>query len=456
MIKSLYVRVVLVFIGAVVFSLSVALSVSTSLYINEHKGAVEDELIAIGQRIIVALEQSSPDRVDEYLRQAAILPSVNIEIFDPSGRSIYRNNSVADIDAEQLTHVLNGGVYRGNVHSERVHRLDRSLIGLPFQLDNHPYALFLTPKLGVFLSGFQKVVRTILTIALVVGSLCILIAARYIVRPLRVLTEATRKVAAGNFDVSIRAKSKDEVGQLTSSFNEMASQLAALDQMRADFVTSVSHEIQSPLTSIAGFTKALRNKPMDDRQRLHYLTIIEEESERLSRMSQNLLRLSSLQSGRTPVVPRSFRLDEQLRGIVIASEPQWASKALDIELELDDTEIEADEDLLNQVWTNVLHNAIKFTPDGGRIRLTLECADDLAIVRIADTGIGIAEEERSRIFIPFHKTDKSRDAAVQGNGLGLSIVKRIVDLHQGEIAIGDAPGIGTIVTVKLPLRQAHL
>jgi len=455
-IKSLYVRVVLVFIGAVILSLVVALSVSQTIYMNKIKGSIENELIANGKNIIRSLQKSPVGGIEEYMSQAAIPTTFNIEVFDANKRMVYLNNAKTDITADQLQAVLNGGVYRGNIHSSQEHGPDHMLIGLPFQHKARSYALFLSPRFEVLIRTFQEVIRTLLAIALVVGSLLILIAARYIVRPLRILTAATRKVATGNFNVSIRSKSKDEVGQLTSSFNDMTKQLAALDQMRTDFVNSVSHEIQSPLMSILGFTKALKNKQMDEQRRLHYLTIIEEESERLSRMGQNLLRLSSLQSEHPPVSPRKFRLDEQLRGTIIASEPQWTAKSLEIELDLEETTIEADEDLLNQVWTNLLHNAVKFTPSRGQVRISLECEGEWAIVRMADSGIGIAEEERNRIFMPFHKTDKSRDTAVKGNGLGLSIVKRIVDLHRGDISVGGAVNEGTVITVKLPRSFEHL
>lgn len=458
MIKSLYFRVALVFIGIVIVSLIAALSVSTTIYTKQIKGSIENEIIAYGGKVIRMLQSSPKGEAEEYMKQAANLSNLNIGIFDASKQLIYQNKNIGNIDASRLQPVLNGGVYRGTVHvNESGREEEHLLIGLPFQIDSRSYALFLSPRFQELIKTFQEVTRTLLIIALVIGSVLILIAARYIVRPLRVLTEGTRKVAAGNFNITIHSKSKDEVGQLTSSFNDMTKQLATLDQMRSEFVNNVSHEIQSPLMSISGFTKALKSKKLNEEQRMHYLTIIEEESERLSRMGQNLLRLSSLQSEHPAVVLRKFRLDEQLRSTVIASEPQWKAKSLEIELELEEEVIiEADEDLLNQVWTNLLNNAVKFTPEGGHIQIFLQRSGQWAIIRIADSGIGIAEEERKFIFVPFHKTDKSRDTAVKGNGLGLSIVKRIVDLHHGDITVGGALDEGTVMTVKLPLSFDQL
>lgn len=165
---------------------------------------------------------------------------------------------------------------------------------------------------------------------------------------------------------------------------------------------------------------------------MHYLTIIEEESDRLSRIGQNLLRLSSLQHERHPVQSAAFRLDEQLRNVVIALEPQWSGKEIAVELDLEPITLHADEDQLSQVWTNLLSNGIEFTPARGRVCIRAYAEGRSAVIRITDNGIGIPQDQRTDIFKPFHKADKARDRAVGGSGLGLSIVKQIVDSHKGK------------------------
>ncbi|MFC5468545.1 sensor histidine kinase [Cohnella suwonensis] len=454
MTKSLYVRVVLIFIVVIIVSIAVGFSVSGRLYMSRIKVSFEDELVRTGGEIIRNLETTTPDQVKAYMEQMVIFPAFRVELYDESMTRIY---SLDDSEPEfandkMLETVLNGGIARNNEEHDGPRGI---LIGLPLRIQDKPYALFLAPKLEGLLAQFRNVLLTVLGIVLFVGSVLILIASRYVVLPLHRLTRATRKLASGDFNVSIRSKRKDEIGQLTNSFNHMAEELGALDRMRVDFVNNVSHEFQSPLTSISGFSKALKSKRMDEDKRNHYLTIIEEESERLSRMGNNLLRLSSLQTGHPTLNPGKFRLDEQLRHVVIACEPQWKAKALRVELELEETTIVADEDLLNQVWTNLFHNAIKFTPESGHIRISLHHGGETASVVIADNGIGIPEEDHALIFTPFYKADKSRDAAVRGNGLGLSIAKRIVDLHNGEIAVFSVAGKGTEFTVSLPLSFAR-
>lgn len=226
-----------------------------------------------------------------------------------------------------------------------------------------------------------------------------------------------------------------------------------MEQMRQDFVSSVSHEIQSPLTSIYGFSKALRNRVIPEADQDRYLEIMMTECERLSRLSDNLLQLASLDSEHHPFAPRIYRLDGQLRQVIVAAEPQRADKALRLEDRLEDVTIEADEDLMSLVWTNLIGNAIKFTPEHGRITVSLARQDGRALVTIADTGIGMAEEDRARVFERFFKADKARRRNAGGSGLGLAIVKKIVILHHGTIRLDSEPGQGTTVSVMLPIRR---
>ncbi|MFY0544512.1 sensor histidine kinase [Brevibacillus sp. H7] len=324
------------------------------------------------------------------------------------------------------------------------------IAGVPFQVNGQPYALFLTVEKNPIEAEIMNSIHVMYLIILFFGSLLIIVAARYIVNPILRLTAATKSMAKGKFDFELQTKRKDEIGQLTVSFNEMAKELSKLDRMRQDFVANVSHEIQSPLTSISGFTKALKQKKISEESRLRYLTIIEEESERLSRLSQNLLRLSYLQHQQQPLKVSTYRLDEQLRRVVIALEPQWTAKNIEIEVQLEAIPIQGDEDQLYQVWTNLLSNSIKFTPEHGKILIEAVMKGNQIIVSITDNGIGIPEEERADIFKPFHKVDKARDRSVKGNGLGLSIVKQIVDIHNGDIQVSGRPGTGSIFTVALP------
>jgi signal transduction histidine kinase len=230
----------------------------------------------------------------------------------------------------------------------------------------------------------------------------------------------------------------------------MALELNQIEAMRQEFISNVSHEIQSPLTSIRGFARALQNDNLSRQDRNHYLGIIETESMRLSKLSDDLLALASLEAENPRFEPKPYRLDKQIRRLILACEPQWTEKVLDMEVSLDEAEIAGDEDLLSQVWMNLLHNSIKFTPQGGRVCVELRRRDGSVAFTIADTGIGIAEDDLARVFERFFKADTSRQRAKGGSGLGLSIAKKIVEMHRGTISVESRLETGTTFTVRLP------
>ncbi|GAB6928155.1 envelope stress sensor histidine kinase HitS [Paenibacillus sp. JCM 10914] len=270
---------------------------------------------------------------------------------------------------------------------------------------------------------------------------------------LTAITDAMRRISQGDFNVKMDDREwRGEFKMIASSINDMAGELGRMETMRQDFISNVSHEIQSPLTSIRGFARALRKPNLPEVRRDHYLEIIEGEARRLSQLSDNLLKLSSLEGEQQGFVTDRYRLDRQLRTIVSACEPQWLAKNIQVSLELAAVEIVATEDLLSQVWTNLLHNSIKFTPDSGAITITLNAAEQEATVNISDTGVGISETDQLRIFERFYKADKSRNRALGGSGLGLSIVKRILDIHKGSVSVQSQLGQGSTFTVHLPLK----
>ena len=449
MIRSLYVRVTAVFLAAVTLSLIPSFYLATSLYGDHIQNVIAQSMIDSGKKVIQSYEASPPDNRDTLMKGVTALPSMTILLFGQDGKLLHGGDSQAakrlHLGDEELQAVLSGSVYRGEGHERPV------TVGLPFQIDGERYALFLAPEIKNMLGTVGDYLQIGFLLALLFGSLFILLAARYIVRPLQLLTRATRKMAKGDFSIRLASKRKDEIGQLTQSFNQMANELGDLEAIRRQFVSDVSHEIQSPLTSIKGFTHALLHKKMDEAARRRLLGIIEEESNRLSRLSEDLLQLASLEYEHLRLNVETFLLDKQLRHVVVALEPQWASKELEMELEADQTTMRGDRDKLNQLWVNLLGNAVKFTPEGGRIRIAVRCDEQNVRVTIADSGPGISEHEQEHIFKPFYKVDKSRDRAVGGNGIGLSIVKRIVDLHRGEIQVFSRGGEGTNVTVTLPL-----
>lgn len=271
------------------------------------------------------------------------------------------------------------------------------------------------------------------------------------------IIEALERIAKGDFSVRVdkfwgrHELDSGALVELVNSVNQMALQLDQMETMRQEFISNVSHELQSPLTSIRGFAQALQNNQMNDEERRHYLAIIEMESIRLSKLTDNLLKLAALEAEHPKFEPKPYGLDKQIRTLILACEPQWTDKKIEMDVALEEIAITADEDLLSQVWINLLHNSIKFTPEGGMICVRLYRLDNRVEFVIEDSGIGITEADKAHIFERFYKADKSRTRSNHsGSGLGLSIAKKIVEMHQGSITAESQSGMGTTFTVSLP------
>ncbi|MFL5664763.1 MAG: sensor histidine kinase [Ktedonobacteraceae bacterium] len=265
---------------------------------------------------------------------------------------------------------------------------------------------------------------------------------------------AMEQIAKGDFQVRLNPSLGANVfaSELAKSVNQMALDLNQMEHLRQEFISNVSHEIQSPLTSIRGFAQALHDEHLSAQDRQHYLTIIETESLRLSRMTDNMLKLASLEAEHVMVELKPYQLDKQIRTLILACEPQWTSKTLDMDVALEEVEILADEDLLSQVWSNLLHNSIKLNPEEGRVCVEVHRQGSHIECRITDTGMGIPEEAQAHVFERFYKADQSRERSNAGSGLGLAIAKKIVELHQGTIEVASQPGAGTTLIVSLPVE----
>ncbi|MDR1441672.1 MAG: HAMP domain-containing histidine kinase [Bifidobacteriaceae bacterium] len=270
----------------------------------------------------------------------------------------------------------------------------------------------------------------------------------------RSVLDALEQISQGDFDVRIEDPGRGPFSEMIDSVNRMARELGTVEQQRQDFISNVSHEIQSPLTSIQGFAALLREPGLDADTQQHYLDIITAECRRLSALSANMLRLSALDDAKIEGQP--FRLDEQLREVILTLEPQWSVKGVEVELEAPaSVQVTGEPELLHQVWVNLAHNAIKFSPANGRIsvRLTPEPAGTPGEragwrIEVEDHGDGIGQSDLPHVFERFYRADKAR--AVGGNGLGLALAKRIVDLHGGRIWAASKPGEGSTFTVRLP------
>ncbi|MGL4484567.1 MAG: sensor histidine kinase [Anaerovoracaceae bacterium] len=284
-----------------------------------------------------------------------------------------------------------------------------------------------------FAFGFGPVV-------LVIGGICIFFTTRYLIRPIKDLSEASKQVTEGNFDIKVEVRGDDEVAKLARNFNHMTKALAKNEYLHKDFVSNVSHEFKTPLSSIKGYAKLLKESNLSEAKKQSSIDVIISESERLSELSSNMLMLSQLESDTLLKSKDHFSLSELVREAIVLLQNQWEEKGLKIDVKLEEILFCGDKGLIFQAIVNILGNAIKYSKQGGEIRIRLLKEEKIKL-EIADDGIGMNPEEVEKVFDRFYKADMSRNS--EGTGLGLSIAKKIMTLHGGTIKIMSEIGKGS-------------
>ena len=273
---------------------------------------------------------------------------------------------------------------------------------------------------------------------------------RLAIMPLRQILNVINQVGQGNFDVRIKTNDLREIGLFAANINQMIESLGKLEMLRNDFIANVSHEFKTPLASIQGCAALLQNEDLTPEERHRYAGLVYSSAKRLSTLASNILELSKMEHGEVQVNKTEFMLDEHLRQALLLLQSDWQQKQLDLNLELPEVKYYGSDELLMQVWVNLLGNAIKFSPPGGMISVILEKLPSAVAVTISDEGVGIAEADQRLIFEKFYQSDTSHKT--EGNGLGLAIVRQIITLLGADISVVSSPGVGSAFTVILPVE----
>ena len=338
--------------------------------------------------------------------------------------------------------------------SRMIYTANRSWRELPITYvelsDGSILRISLSRDYNLFWIAFFRIIFAAISFLAVFAAMATLAAIRFS-KPITELTAATGAIQEGDFTVRLPEDASGEIGELMKSFNSMADGLSRTAYLQKDFISSISHEFRTPIASIRGFARLLQMPGLTEEQRQEYVGLIAQESDRLSRLSETLLRLSALEQQTGPASVSAFRLDEQLRQVILRLEPEWSAKEIDWQLELENITIRSDEGLLMHVWVNLLQNAVKFSDDGGRIEVRVYKTDK-AVVEITDHGIGMDEATLERIFDRFYQADGSRSR--EGVGLGLCLVKRILDMLDGHVKVSSKLDQGSTFRIKLPMDTA--
>ena len=285
--------------------------------------------------------------------------------------------------------------------------------------------------------------------SVVLGGGLSIIMSRFFLRPVTRMGRAMERVAAGDF--TVRLDNPGALGEMRDSyahFNTMTRALAATETLQSDFISNVSHEFKTPINAIEGYAMLMQDAGNDPALQREYADKILLSTRRLSELVNNILLLSKVDNQTMPLEKHPYRLDEQLRRAILLLERKWTQKQIEWDVDMDEATYTGNESLMLHVWVNLLDNAIKFDPVGGKIRLRLHCESTCIRITVSDNGPGIPKDQQSAIFERFYQADGSHKS--EGNGLGLALARRIVRMCGGEISVSSEPGKGSCFTVELP------
>lgn len=306
-------------------------------------------------------------------------------------------------------------------------------------------AVFISSKGGGFIktiSGIFNIFIICVLLTLLLAFAAIYFVTARLVKPLRQMSSAAASFSKGDFSARVPVNGNDEIGQLAASFNNMAQSLSALEEMRSSFVGNVSHELKTPMTSIAGFIDGILDGTIPSEKQNYYLKIVSEEVKRLSRLVRSFLDIARIEAGELKINPTEFDIVELVRRVIIGFEQQIDEKSLEIRgLDTDNSyKVFADFDLTYQIVYNLIDNAVKFSNNNGFVEINIAPEKKKIYVGIKNSGMGIPEADLPYVFDRFYKTDKSRSRDRKGVGLGLYIVKSVLNKQGQDIVVRSVEG----------------
>ena len=450
--KSIYSKLIFGFFITIVASFSVAGFVSLRLNDQQIESTVEEDLITTNDYVSKVISNINIENRDDIIDLYAKSSEMAITCYSSSEGYVAYGNKKYNPTPEQMMAMFKST----NNELSFKHHNEVLAYGTKNMINGQEYYIYVQKDTSGQKSAIANSAILILGCVFLTGSIVFLVIADIIVKPLTRLTNAIKELSNGNYNVRVDNVGQDEISKLNQGFNQMARQLAKQDETRQKFISDISHEFQTPLTSIQGFANILKEEDLPKEQRVKYANIILYNSRRLSSLAKNMLQLTLLDREEIELELTNYSLVEQMNRVISTQENQAMEKNIEIVFEMPKKEIfiEGDEQRLEQVWTNIISNAIKYTNEGGLITITMKKNSKDIEISIEDTGIGMSKEVVSHIFERFYREDKARN--VEGNGLGLAIVKSIVDLHHGKIDILSQVDVGTNFIVRLPIEKQKL
>ncbi len=456
--KSLYSKFAFITIMIMLFSGIFSFILSNAYYQAKLKQKNDEKITHFAYEIADFAGKHPLISLDDFLDHIGAI-GYQILLVDQNGDKQYFGSAFRDKELPDAVSkkVLHGEVFHGIrqfphktfVTGFFANEINNS-VGVPLEYKNERYAIFIRPDIKLMFNEMHILFAWLLVISILLSILLVLISTKYLVQPIRKLNKATTEISEGNYSIKLDIDRKDELGNLAANFTRMSKKLARVDMLRKELISNISHDIQSPLANIKGYLNLLENSVKSEQERLRYIGVVHSEVDRLSKMTKQLLLLSSIESKKDLMEVGMVNITGQLKSVV--HQYQWSilEKGIMASFSLPEVTVKGDASLLYSVWENLLTNAIKYNRESGTIDIDLSESDSLVTIVFRDTGIGLDENERERIFDRFYRADISRERSVEGTGLGLSIVKSIVDLHQGKIEIDSQKEKGTAIKIVLP------
>lgn len=466
-VKSFFSRMMITYLVIIFVTLSFLGLLLGQLYQNYYYNEREHNLVAqaneINNLFLSYLTQNlSLPRFQDQLNSIDRISGAQIWIVDKQGLVYQASSHGKDnvqgthLDQEQYQQILQGKTV-SSISKNDVY-FNTKMMSVAVPLINNGQVLGAT-IMHIRLDDIQHNLMSVYWLIMIAAMFSILVAfvmiyfmSRRLAEPIKDMTNVSLAMAEGDFTERVDVTSNDEIGQLAATFNYMVSKLGNLEQMRRDFIANVSHELRSPLTSIRGFIQGVIDGTIDDKDKEKYLGIALEETNRLSRLVNDLLELARMESGGIKLDQQPFHLSRVAEKVAAQFERYAAEKDVIINTHVaDDLMILADHDRVEEIMINLLDNAIRFSPPKGHIDIKAVKEKNKAMISVSDMGKGIPPEEIENIFDRFYKVDKARTRSKGGTGLGLAIIKQLIRAHGEEIQVQSEVGKGTTFTFTMPI-----